>query len=399
MDGPQHYLQAELYERIRDPRDGLFAFLQGAALDGLWYWDLERPDQEWLSPEFKRLFGYEDHEVPNSPTWWQENMHPEDVARVVENFERHRDDPAVPFDQVVRYRHRDGSTVWVRCRGCVLRDAQGRPIRMLGAHTDVTPVKQAEARIDELNRELAAKVEALERSNTELAEFAHLASHDLKAPLRGLSNYASFLYEDYRQVLDDDGRRMLEALPRLCQSLDKLIGDILDYSRARSCELARVPVRLDASLDEAQSLLGALLESEEVELRRAPDLPRVVGDPTRLGQVLQNLIANGVHFNESRPKVIEVTWREDPEDAARVLVVVRDNGIGMDPRFHREAFRMFRRLHGPGQYGGGSGSGLAIVERLVARLGGRVWIESAPGEGCSVFVSLERAPEDPACRS
>ncbi|MGF1455490.1 MAG: putative bifunctional diguanylate cyclase/phosphodiesterase [Alphaproteobacteria bacterium] len=146
FDTDDHYLERELYAKIRsDP--ALFDFLQNGCLDGLWYWDLENPDQEWLSPRFKAVFGYGADEMANSPDWWKANIHPDDLERVLDNFERHKNDPSHPYDQVVRYRHKSGRMIWIRCRGLIIRDETGRPIRMLGAHTDVTDFKQTELRL------------------------------------------------------------------------------------------------------------------------------------------------------------------------------------------------------------------------------------------------------------
>lgn len=149
----EYYLKTELYNRVQSDRT-IFDFLQAGSLDGLWYWDIERPQEEWLSPRFKEVCGYADDEISNTSAWWQENIFPEDLPVVLENFRRHCADPAHPYDQTVRYRHKNGGTVWVRCRGIAIRDAHGRAIRMLGAHTDVTAImaahesqrQQAEAR-------------------------------------------------------------------------------------------------------------------------------------------------------------------------------------------------------------------------------------------------------------
>ncbi|CAB9497468.1 Peroxide stress-activated histidine kinase mak2 [Seminavis robusta] len=130
------YLKKELENRVQT-EPALFEFIQSAALDGLWYWDLENMENEWLSPEFKALFGYKDDEVPNTSAWWQDNIHPEDKDLAIKNFQDHVTS-GVPYSSIVRYRHKDGSTVWVRCRGQVLRNSQGVPIRMLGAHNDLT---------------------------------------------------------------------------------------------------------------------------------------------------------------------------------------------------------------------------------------------------------------------
>lgn len=138
-----HYLEAEFQELIRSDSDA-FRFFQESSLDGVWYWDLENPESEWLSPRFKEVFGYEDHEMENSPRWWQQAIHPDDLVTAMRNFEEHRDDPRKPYIQDVRYRHRDGSTVWIRCRGLIIRDSTGKPRRMFGAHTDITALKNLE---------------------------------------------------------------------------------------------------------------------------------------------------------------------------------------------------------------------------------------------------------------
>ena len=124
MSQEEHYLKEELYQLVRsDP--AIFEFLQAGSLDGIWYWDVERQDQEWMSPRFKELFGYRDDEIPNTSEWWQANIFPEDRDVALDNFAKHLADPNHPYDQIVRYRHRDGSTVWVRCRGLAIRDDDG----------------------------------------------------------------------------------------------------------------------------------------------------------------------------------------------------------------------------------------------------------------------------------
>ncbi len=151
-----HYLQQELSDRLAEDAD-LFRFLVDAGTDGFWYWNLEVPDDEWMSPSFWRCFGVDPSTKPHSPSAWQDLIHPVDRDIALLNFERHCADPDHPYDQVVRYRHADGSTVWVRCRGLALRDANGKPIRMLGTHNDVTQMKLAEQDL---------KVEVAERAAT-----------------------------------------------------------------------------------------------------------------------------------------------------------------------------------------------------------------------------------------
>ena len=141
-----HYLRDELYNRVRGD-SSVFDFLQAGSLDGIWYLDIERPGQGWMSPRYKEVFGYRDDEVPNNSSWWREHIFAEDLAICVENFHKHCADPNHPFDQIVRYPHKNGSTVWVRCRGLAIRDENGKAIRLLGAHTDVTALKRTEERL------------------------------------------------------------------------------------------------------------------------------------------------------------------------------------------------------------------------------------------------------------
>ena len=166
-ENKEHYLKAELYRLVQqDP--SIFEFIQNGSLDGIWYWDVENPEQEWLSPRFKEVFGYEDHEIPNTSTWWQENIFPEDLVVAIDNFNRHCADPNHPYDQIVRYRHKDGSTVWVRCRGLAIRDANGKALRMLGAHTNVTALKEAEGlRLESLERLVKERTRELQKSETQ----------------------------------------------------------------------------------------------------------------------------------------------------------------------------------------------------------------------------------------
>ena len=166
-ENKEHYLKAELYRLVQqDP--SIFEFIQNGSLDGIWYWDIENPEQEWLSPRFKAIFGYEDHEIPNTAAWWQENIFPEDLVVAIDNFNPHCADPNHPYDQIVRYRHKDGSTVWIRCRGLAIRDANGKALRMLGAHTNVTALKEAEGlRLESLERLVKERTRELQKSETQ----------------------------------------------------------------------------------------------------------------------------------------------------------------------------------------------------------------------------------------
>jgi len=149
----EHYLKQELYALMKSD-DVLFEFLQAGSLDGIWYWDLETGTDEWLSPRFWSVLGYDPDEMRHLASEWMSIIFPEDLEHATDNFNKHCADPNHPYDQIVRYRHKNGSTVWVRCRGVAVRDDEGRPIRILGAHTDITSQMQAEQELKQANEAL-----------------------------------------------------------------------------------------------------------------------------------------------------------------------------------------------------------------------------------------------------
>lgn len=140
----EHYLKDELYDLVKKDRR-IFDFIQEGSLDGIWYWDLEKPENEWMSPKFWTEFGYKPEEMPHNPAACQDIINEEDLKVALENFNKHCADPNHPYDQTVRYKHKNGSTVYIRCRGIAIRDDKGKPIRMLGAHNNVTRIKELEA--------------------------------------------------------------------------------------------------------------------------------------------------------------------------------------------------------------------------------------------------------------
>lgn len=177
-----HYLKRELYELIKsDSR--IFDFIQEASLDGMWYWNIETIEDEWMNDKFWQTLGYTSNEKTHHSSEWQHIIFKEDLEIVKENFRKHCDDANHPFDQVVRYRHKNGSTVWIRCRGIAIRDESGKPIRMLGAHTDITKLKESETRFKIFHN----------------ASFGGIAIHDKGLILdcnQGLSNITGYTIDE-----------------------------------------------------------------------------------------------------------------------------------------------------------------------------------------------------------
>ena len=148
----ENYLKKELYDLTKNDTK-IFEFIQSGSLDGIWYWDLVDSENEWMSPKFWETLGYNPEEKKHLASEWQNIIFKEDLNLAFSNFEKHCADPNYPYDQIVRYKHKNGSTVWIRCRGLAIRDQNGKPIRMLGAHTDITDLKEAEKKYSRLMKE------------------------------------------------------------------------------------------------------------------------------------------------------------------------------------------------------------------------------------------------------
>lgn len=235
-------------------------------------------------------------------------------------------------------------------------------------------------------KQIVASMEALEHSNQELDDFAYIASHDLKEPLRGIANYSQFLLEDYEDKLDDDGISKLKTLTILAGRMDNLIETLLTYSRVGRVDLARGEIDLNQIVQEVLATLEIRLKEECVEVRKPRQLPTILCDGARIGEVFRNLITNAMKYNNKDQKWIEIG--SEPTEKSDHTLYVRDNGIGIRERHIVDVFKIFKRLHGRDKYGGGTGAGLAIVKKIIDRHNGEIWIESIPGAGTTFYFTL-----------
>ena len=249
--------------------------------------------------------------------------------------------------------------------------------------TDITERKATEERLQRNTKEL----EALARSNQELDDFAYVASHDLKEPLRGIHNYARFLLEDHGDKLGEDGRSKLETVGRLAQRLENLIDTLLIYSRVGRVDLAMKETDLNEVVRDALDSVAISLKEKNVEIRLPEPLPKVACDQARVAEVFRNLISNALKYNDKPQPWIEIGCQRPFEGGLRFYV--RDNGIGIREKHIDAVFRIFKRLHKRDQYGGGAGAGLTIVKKIVERHGGRIWVESVVGEGSIFYFTLQ----------
>jgi two-component system, chemotaxis family, sensor kinase Cph1 len=286
---------------------------------------------------------------------------------VREVFGRRRDGAKFPIDLAISPFHFQGRKAYT----AVVRD--------------ITERRKSEEQLRYYAEELKTRNAELARSNQELDDFAYIASHDLKEPLRGIHNYASFLLEDYQQKLDEEGKAKLETLTRLAQRMESLIDSLLEFSRVGRLELSSQETDFNALIERTLEALQITLKEEKIEIRIPHRLPKLKCDRVRVGEVFYNLVTNAIKYNDKENKWVEIGSQQSGDGP---VFYVRDNGIGIPEKHKDVIFRIFKRLHGRDKYGGGTGAGLTIVKKIIERHGGRIWIESLPGEGTTFFFTL-----------
>lgn len=228
----------------------------------------------------------------------------------------------------------------------------------------------------------------LERKNTDLNSFAYIAAHDLKEPLRGIANYCTFMREDHANELTEEALRKLDTMTGLINRSEELLDTLNHFSRIGRIEISRKETDLHRVVDDVLVSLGESLKRDHVEIRRPTTLPVLSCDRVLVREVFANLIANAVRYNKNTKKWVEIGYQSNPNQPARRIFYVKDNGIGIPEKHFGAIFHIFRRLHVQGTYGSGTGAGLAIVKSIIEKHGGTIWIESAPGEGSTFFFTL-----------
>jgi PAS domain S-box-containing protein len=251
---------------------------------------------------------------------------------------------------------------------------------------DITVQRENTARITELNRSLKVQIEQLSASNRELEAFSYSISHDLRAPLRHIIGFVDLLNERDLTALDAKSRHYLEVITQAAQKMGNLIDGLLAFSRMGRAELDKRTVDLDRLVREILRQQAEETRGREIDWEIAP-LPAVAGDPAMLHLVLNHLIQNAVKFTKPRARArIEIGALEEDEETR---VYVRDNGVGFDIRYVSKLFGLFQRLHSNEEFEG-TGVGLAYVQRIVMRHGGRVWAEGALDGGATIWFALPK---------
>ncbi len=248
-----------------------------------------------------------------------------------------------------------------------------------------------EDRVRVRNAEIVRQVAALERSNRDLDDFAYIASHDLKEPLRGLFNNARFLHEDYADKFDPEGVGRLSRLGYLCQRMEQLINDLLYFARLGRQDLAIQQTNLNEVIRDIETMSQTALDERNATIVVANELPAISCDKVRVTEVFRNLITNAIKYNIRDVKRIEVGHNLEvnvENGVEQNVFYVKDDGIGIAKEFHEDIFRIFKRLNAEDDDKKGTGAGLTFVRKIVQRHGGRVWLDSTPGEGTTFYFTI-----------
>jgi PAS domain S-box-containing protein len=331
----------------------------------------------------QRLYGFDPAEAVGQSVLFvvpPERAHEEQF--ILENI---REGKSIEHYETERVR-KDGARMAISLTVSPIRDARGRVIGASKVARDITERKAAEA-------ELLRYMKALERSNQELDDFAHIASHDMKEPLRGLVIQANFLKEDYADQLDEQGRHRLQRLMKLSQRMERLVSDLLYYSQLGRAELAVQETNLNTVVDEIRQMLEQFLKERNGCIVVPQPLPIIVCDKLRVTEVLRNLITNAIKYNDKPERIVEIGFldRLETEHGPETNVFyVRDNGIGIPRDYHQEVFRIFRRLNPSDEKETGTGAGLTFVKKIIERHMGSIWIQSTPGQGTTFFFTFRQ---------
>jgi PAS domain S-box-containing protein len=279
----------------------------------------------------------------------------------------------------------DGSRIVVASRWSLRRDEQGRPLAILETNNDVTDRKRREEEIRKLNQELGKRSGELEASNKELEAFAYSVSHDLRAPLRHMVGFTELLQKHASSALDEKSRRYMTTILDSANRMGNLIDDLLSFSRIARTERRETTVSLEQLVKEVRAEMLPETGGRNIAWRIG-ELPDLYGDRSMLRLALVNLISNAVKFTRKRPHAeIEIGCLEKKSDG--VTMFIRDNGVGFDMKYVNKLFGVFQRLHRPEAFEG-TGIGLATVQRIIHRHGGRVWAEALVDRGATFFITI-----------
>lgn len=340
-----------------------------------------------FNPAAERLFGYQaDQMIGRNVSVLMPDPYSHEHDTYLANYLRTGQAKIIGIGREVTGRRKDGTVFPASLAVTELKTREGRGFA--GFMQDLSERKEHERQVErwreELERQVQERTAELAQANEEMEHFAYILSHDLQTPLRGIHNYVDFITEDIRSGAADSACQNLERLGRAADQLNTMVSDLLEYSRIGRSDLEFIQIDTRQLIDE---IVRSMVLEPDCRVEIKTDLPRIWAPLTLLRQVFQNLIENGLKYNRSPEKVLEISAEALPGNPRRWRFAFRDNGIGIDPEHHGTIFQMFKRLHSSKTYPG-TGIGLTTVRKSLQQLGGTIKVESAPGSGSIFIVDL-----------
>lgn len=372
--------QAEMSLRLSEER---FDLAMRAANDGLWDWNMQT-DAIYFSPRWKSMLGYADSELENSFAAWEQLSHDEDRARILAMIEDCVAGRAEGFSAELRMRHQDGHWVDILSRATLIRDQDGKAIRMVGTHVDISDHKR-------IQRNLTEARQGAEAATKAKADFLACMSHEIRTPMNGIIGLTQLALN---QKMHPELQDFLEKIYQSSQSLMGILNDILDFSKleAGQVSIESIPFELGAVLDNLRFLFEetAALKALELHLEIAEGVPNeLVGDALRLQQVLSNLISNALKFTERGQVSLFIAPVEITPSKATIAFAVEDTGIGMSEQVKSKLFQEFTQADSSiTRRFGGTGLGLVISRNLLQLMGGDFSVESTVNRGSRFSFAL-----------
>jgi PAS domain S-box-containing protein len=347
----------------------------------------------YVNPRMTEIFAYSSDELTSRPL--AEFIFDEDRSLVAENVRKRLEGIVPHIRYTLRIVRKDGGVVDVEVYGAV-SEYNGRPA-ILGTLLDITERRRSEEKIKQMNAELEQRVHErtaeLENANKELESFSYSVSHDLRAPLRHITGFVSLLLKKGGAAFDEKCQRYVAMIAESANDMGKLIDDLLSFSRMARGEIRTTEVNLEEITHETIKELEPDMAGRDVAWKIAP-LPCIQVDSALMRQVMVNLLSNALKYSRTRAQAIIEVGRK-PTTNGEHIFFVKDNGVGFDMKFAGKLFGVFQRLHETGEFEG-TGIGLANVQRIVNRHGGRTWAEGIVNDGATFYFSIPKSPQEDA---
>ena len=375
----------EAIEKLRISNER-FERVSEAANDAIWDLDLSE-NKLYLGQGFKKLRG-ENYEEFLPGDQWLDHIHPEDRPLIETKIRKALADKNTSMvEGEYRYLTQSGSYLHILARASIIRDENGSVTRLVGAFSDMTQRKQYEASLKALNTDLEKINKELLVSNTELEQFAYIASHDLQEPLRMITGFLSQIERKYADLIDEKGKQYIFFAVDGARRMRQIILDLLEFSRVGRMQDTEEKVDVKSLIEEVRMLHHGQIEELGATIIIDHPLPVIRTMKSPLRQVFQNLVGNALKYHRKAiAPVISIAFEETP---AYWQFSVEDNGIGIDPEYQQKIFEIFQRLHNKDEYSG-TGIGLAIVKKIVESLGGRILVESSLEKGSIFFFTIKK---------